>query len=694
MIAIALYVISLAGSSAVVALFVYRTLAAHGYPMAYDVAVLLVVGTAAGFAGLQCLYLAAVQLLKPARGGLVYVGESLSQLAALVLVPALAEVAVPWPHPVLARVAPLLFLAAFAGLHLFFKGVSLFCALQSVPASPLRAVPWAAASAVLFATGAAYLPGWGSALDASRPPAPEALQTYEIDGQHAAARSIPESAIVSAPVTHAAGRCLTLRWALPPGTEPRSNIYVSLVLRSEDGGAERMDYRVRLTPDGWATLRVPHEDFPERATRCEVMWTAAEEPAWRELLGLRPILNTGREVLLSGPFEHLEGADSSAPNLVVLLVDALGQADLARAEAAENVAPRLLQFGYQSVRFRAAQSPAPESPAAVWSVLTGNGPLRHGVLGSRRPGEPRGRQTLAEVLRASGVATAAFTQGGRLSRSSALAEGFEVFDDRDAAQPGGARPAAQAPAEASAQSAARTLERAWDWIEAHQDVRFLAVVRLADLAPVAGDPDAYRDALGQLDEQAGWFLRRLRDEETRRNTLVALAGTYGTRQDEHEAYADLPVTEASVHVPLFIYARWLERGERSDPVSLVDLGPTLLERVQARFTRAVEGEDIMPGPLGAKPVSVAGDPLVMTLRTEGRRLYWPTGVTPFAGRPADGMPEPDPDDVLFFDVDTRRRTPRNLASRLPVQVRIGVDILQRKLEDHFDRWPGKQEATD
>jgi arylsulfatase A-like enzyme len=381
--------------------------------------------------------------------------------------------------------------------------------------------------------------------------------------------------------------------------------------------------------------------------------------------------------------------------LVVLLIDALGQADLARAEEAEDVAPRLLRFGYQSVRFLAAQAPAPESAASVWSVLTGNGPLRHGVLGSHAPAPA---QTVAEVLRANGYATAAFTQGDSLTYGGGLEQGFQLFDD------GYAPPEPPRDSEAGdendesaafiATGAATTLERAWDWIDAHQAVKFLAVVRLRDLAPAMNDEDAYRAALRGVDEQAGWFLRRLRDQETRRNTLIVLAGTHGTRIGEHDAFAELPVTEASVHVPLYVYARWLERQERTDPVSLVDLGPTLLERAQARFTRYVDGEDILPGPLGAKPISAGGDPLVLSLRTEDRRLFWLTGLTPFAGPPTGGMPEPAEDAVLFFDLDPRRRSPRNLATRLPVQVRIGVDILQRALEDHFERWPGPGHAND
>src|SRR5205823_14566006 len=83
-----------------------------------------------------------------------------------------------------------------------------------------------------------------------------------------------------------------------------------------------------------------------------------------------------------------------------------------------------------------AYTPAPLTLPAHTSIMTGLVPPAHGVRGNGGFALGLGTPTLAEALRARGLATAAFIGGFPLVRRFGLDRGFETYDDALGKAPG------------------------------------------------------------------------------------------------------------------------------------------------------------------------------------------------------------------------------------------------------------------
>jgi arylsulfatase A-like enzyme len=125
------------------------------------------------------------------------------------------------------------------------------------------------------------------------------------------------------------------------------------------------------------------------------------------------------------PRPPLPGADvpaASGPSLVVLVIDTL------RADALDPEG-ELARFARGGVDFRQCASAAPWTLPAIGSLLTGLVPSQHGAL-TATTSLAEDVTTLAELLRARGYATAAFTGGAFVGAAHHLDQGFEHFDSR------------------------------------------------------------------------------------------------------------------------------------------------------------------------------------------------------------------------------------------------------------------------
>ncbi len=114
------------------------------------------------------------------------------------------------------------------------------------------------------------------------------------------------------------------------------------------------------------------------------------------------------------------GAGARAPSVVLLVIDTLRADALPEGGALARLAAR-------GVRFDRAISAAPWTLPSVASLLTGLHPSQHGAVGATTP-LSESADTLAEILRRAGYATAAFTGGAFVGALHRLDQGFETFD--------------------------------------------------------------------------------------------------------------------------------------------------------------------------------------------------------------------------------------------------------------------------
>jgi arylsulfatase A len=120
-------------------------------------------------------------------------------------------------------------------------------------------------------------------------------------------------------------------------------------------------------------------------------------------------------------------------NIIVIVADDLGYGDLGSYGATSIATPRLDRMSREGVRFTDAYAAAPFCSPSRAALLTGRLPARAGLpyvlFPAEHHGLPRAEITLAELLRASGYATACIGKWhlGWDAPFRPLQQGFDVF---------------------------------------------------------------------------------------------------------------------------------------------------------------------------------------------------------------------------------------------------------------------------
>ncbi|MDQ1256714.1 MAG: hypothetical protein QG656_1313, partial [Candidatus Hydrogenedentes bacterium] len=392
---IAVYLLTLGVSAGLTGIFGQRLLESQGVvPAGFQSDILLAAGAAAAYACVQLLYMGLIRLLYPTKSNGPVTGEILSLLGALAFVPyllgfpldrAAALFGVSDIPSAVLKLEPLLYLGLFGGIHGFFKLVSFYASMYSLPGSRRSAAVWLVAA--FFAGGLAYNAGvkWIDAARTGQPYVTGEVAGYRVGQQYAYATEIPEGALFQTPVSPSDGMSLTWRWANSPanyGEEaPLDTVYVTATV----AGAIGKPYvgTLQLSAEQWTSFTLPADSLPASATSCTVTWTSEREPAWRAQIGLPPAAASHRSLLVSGPFPHEERRESSGPNIVLIAVEGLGAQHVSGLGYERSTTPALDKFAYAGVRFVNAYTPSPEAPAACMTMLTGLNPLRHGYLGTQ-----------------------------------------------------------------------------------------------------------------------------------------------------------------------------------------------------------------------------------------------------------------------------------------------------------------------
>ena len=112
----------------------------------------------------------------------------------------------------------------------------------------------------------------------------------------------------------------------------------------------------------------------------------------------------------------------------------------------------------------------------------------------------------------------------------------------------------------------------------------------------------YDGEIAFADEQFGRLVRLLKEKGLYQNTVIVLSGDHGESLGEHgEKTHGFFIYNATMHVPLIIRLPGKSAELRvADPVSLVDLMPTILAAVGLEIPARVQGRSLLPD-LHGKP---------------------------------------------------------------------------------------------
>ncbi len=291
----------------------------------------------------------------------------------------------------------------------------------------------------------------------------------------------------------------------------------------------------------------------------------------------------------------------AARNLLLVTIDTLRADRVGAYGLAAAHTPALDALARDGARFDRAYAPAPLTLPSHASLLTGLYPPGHGSR-DNGIGINGTVPTLATRLHDAGFQTAAFVSAFPLDRRFGLARGFDVYDDRMPRGPDGA-PENERPGR-------DTVRAARAWLDAHRAGRFFLWVHLfephAPYAPpgagpalASAPPIARYDAeIAVADTLTGEIVSALGDAAP--TTLVVVAGDHGEAFGEHgEVAHSIFVYDTTLRVPLLVRGPGVAAGRVvADPVDLVDVAPTVLQRLGVAALDA-DGVTLSPALAGA-----------------------------------------------------------------------------------------------
>lgn len=645
---ILVYAITLGMSSGVAGLFARQALGEQGYVPGLTPGIMVACGVAAVYAGLQLLYVGAIRFFWPTKTNWPLLGECLSHAAVLAFFPYLAHVNVKWPHPALNDFESLIYLAAFLGIHAGLKFIGFYAILRSPPGPRGWNLIWIGASAPLFLAGFIMFEVWAGAVERARPSAPENVEVFRAGTAYVNARALPEGSVLTVSATATLGNALKFACANPPDIALEDELEVAY-LAVEMRGETTTQYNgpVELNEDGWSYFSVPADKVPRNMDSCQVRWSTEKESKWRKAVGVLPVLTSERRLLVAGPTVCSAPSDESAPSIVMIVFDGLGSDRVSSMGTVKETTPNLDRLAESALTYPYTYTPAPEAAAACMTLLTGVSPLRHGFLGTQLGPLPEGHKTLAEALRAERYATAAFTEGekwGDLARDHGFDRGFDLYDDgyAEATQ----ATIAQADQQTTATGSQRTLQKAGEWIEAHTDARFFAFVRISELRDpqarvkhaAAGDTSsaaattAYNAAIQQLDRSVAGLVARAKAASPNKKVCVVFTSTRGSYLTDTTVLADW-----TLRVPLVLAAPGVSPAKRNELASLEDVASTIAKYLHVALGPYASTADLINAPVSREPISMVGNPLVLSIRNAKMRLVWSTQREPFTMRSA-GLP--------------------------------------------------------
>lgn len=320
---------------------------------------------------------------------------------------------------------------------------------------------------------------------------------------------------------------------------------------------------------------------------------------------------TRRHLIWTVPVLLLAGRPASAaPNLVLLTLDTTRADHLGVYGAAKARTPVLDALAARGTRYARALAPSPLTLPAHASLLTGLAVPEHGVRDNGTAVLPEGLPTLATAFSAKGYATGAFVASRVLDRRFGLDRGFEVYDDRMAAERLGqyGYPERDAKAVTSA---------AISWLAALPAGKpyFLWVHYYDPHAPYRPPPRwrggsekaDYAGEIAYVDAEIGRLLKALPPGEP----VVAVAGDHGEMLGEHgERGHGIFLYRAALEVPLILAGPGVPTGRVVDEtVATRRLAPTLLALLGAEQPTAEDLPGLGPASRAGAPRSGASRPI-------------------------------------------------------------------------------------
>ncbi|HVS19525.1 MAG TPA: sulfatase-like hydrolase/transferase [Planctomycetota bacterium] len=371
------------------------------------------------------------------------------------------------------------------------------------------------------------------------------------------------------------------------------------------------------------------------------------------------------------------------PNVLMFVIDTLRADHLSCYGHERETSPNLDAFARDALRFETVFAPSPRTVASHASLFTSLPPAAHGVWNEPAPGLDRDAYDalapsavcLAEVLFKAGYQTLGVADGGWLQVDRGLAQGFTLWDtvhegvrgrvtralerlaERDRRQPYFLflhtyqvhtplipEDADLAPFDNGYQGVLReALIAAREAASTRSEAARLRGVHEEFFAPL--EPDfgpqetefmrrLYDAQIAVVDREFARLLEGLEAQGDLDNTIVIVTSDHGQEFGEHGLYDHAQVYDENLRVPLIVRLpdghREQARGVRREPVSLLDVMPTLLTEIGLDVPPSAAGHvlDLHRAPERLEPRELWGEmrekrPQIVRIAGDQRALFAP-----------------------------------------------------------------------
>lgn len=318
-------------------------------------------------------------------------------------------------------------------------------------------------------------------------------------------------------------------------------------------------------------------------------------------------------------------AEGKKPNIVLISLDTLRASSTSaygyRHPTTPNLESRVAKAG---ALVKEAVVPVAFTPPSHMTMLTGLEPCAHGVTdrdGILAPEDV----LLAEILRADGYDTAAFTENAYVVAGAGFARGFDTYVEM------------REDASAAPGFGVETFRAAEDWIARGAHAPFFLFVHTYQVHKPYTPPRGYRDLFGDYpesdtreqrwkreqqaydqeirytDDLLGGFLDALEAHGLVDDTILVVTSDHGEEFGRHTwGGHGFGVWDAAVLVPLVVRAPGLVPPGTivEAPVGIGDLVPTLLDLAEIPLPRPVQGQSFAPLLRAEKDAEFRPRPLV------------------------------------------------------------------------------------
>lgn len=306
-------------------------------------------------------------------------------------------------------------------------------------------------------------------------------------------------------------------------------------------------------------------------------------------------------------------------NVVLITIDTLRADHLGCYGYTKIKTPNIDELAADGTRFERAFAVVPVTLPSHSAMLTGTYPMLSGMhdfsVNRLSPTQP----TMAFAMKRAGYATGAVIASAVLDSRFGLNQGFDFYYDHfDFSRLN------EANMDEMERPGNVVADIALDWLGKNAQKKFFLWMHLYDPHFPYTPPEPFKHEYaaqpydGEIafaDEQVGRVVRYLKEKGIYQNTVIVLAGDHGESLGEHgEKTHGFFIYNATMHVPLIIRVPGSTGGRMvADPVSLVDLMPTVLAAVGVETPAKAQGKSLLArvrggdGEAGERDRSVYGE---------------------------------------------------------------------------------------